>query len=419
MANQKLKTMYDEYKLQLDKNKLSAQNELNKANQKANNYMQNYLKSMGIQDSGMGASAYTNLGSNYASQMAEINQNYSNKLTDFRNTYNQQAKNEAQTLMQGMDNSQLENYANNLTGDSGLDDSTTNYIKNLANLYKAQNDKTAQAKAEQEALNYNNQVLDRADTLMANMTNEQIQEYLKGLGNDTKLNADSMSYINNLANIYQNKNNEKTQTTKEGEQNAYDETAIKRLESYLGGNITKSDQDKYVDKLMSDEKISQSTKDYINEYIDSYGKGWKQDRTNFAENLLSIQGDNAISQSVLDDFYSRIGNAQTEAEYNEAINEFKNISSKMDAFNGIDTTKAPIKASGALEKDFGKFRDTGKNTGNQRVWATNWINKAKNGAVEDGTVVNFNVGAGKPANYVYYDGMWYKTSASADYNSGK
>lgn len=356
MANQKLKTMYDEYKLQLDKNKLSAQNELNKANQKANNYMQNYLKSMGIQDSGLGQSAYTNLGTNYANQMVGINQDYSSKLTDFRKTYNQQAKNEAQTLMQGMDNTQLNNYANSLAGDTGLDNSTTNYIRNLANLYRTQNDKTAQA-------------------------------------------------------------------TKESEQSAYDETAIKRLESYLGGNITKTDQDKYVDKLMADEKISQSTKDYINEYIDSYGKGWKTERDNYANEIADLMNNAESEEEYKDysDFYNQLSKAQSEEDYDNIVNDFV---TKQEIISGYDDElklngyAKEIQADYAKVEYFGKFKDSGTNRGKQDAYVQSIIDAGKKeGTIPEGTYVNFNYGGGKAQIYQYKNGKWVKTTKTDSHST--
>lgn len=74
----------DDYWKQLQKqiktNTLNAKNEVAIAQRKASSSMDNYLKALGIQGTGLGQSQYANLASDYASKIADINADEQDKL---------------------------------------------------------------------------------------------------------------------------------------------------------------------------------------------------------------------------------------------------------------------------------------------------------------------------------------------------
>lgn len=94
---------------------------------------------------------------------------------------------------------------------------------------------------------------------------------------------------------------------------------------------------------------------------------------------------------------------------------------------GVSTDDTGIDNSIAGVLSFGKFNDTGKGSKNgakQDPYVLSILEKARKGEVPNGTIVNMNYGKGTPANFVYYNGKWYKTNNSAtytykDWESGK
>lgn len=66
-----------------------------------------------------------------------------------------------------------------------------------------------------------------------------------------------------------------------------------------------------------------------------------------------------------------------------------------------------------LNTDNKLFVDQGTGKGEQDAYVEHIQKAADEGKFANGTVVNFNYGKGKAANYVYYEGKWYKTSKTA------
>ncbi|MFR5061592.1 MAG: hypothetical protein ACLTEK_01125 [Christensenellales bacterium] len=83
---------------------------------------------------------------------------------------------------------------------------------------------------------------------------------------------------------------------------------------------------------------------------------------------------------------------------------------------GIVDPYAGIVLDTAGAESFGKYNGTGKGT-QQDQYINKIIGKAKEGAIDNGTVINMNYGAGKADNYVYYNGRFYKTTNKATIDS--
>lgn len=181
--NKKFKNMYEENKLLLDNSKLSAQNELFNANKTASSYLNDYLKSTGIQNSGLGQSAYVDLGNQYQTNMAQLNENYKNELATLKNNYETQTKEEANNILAqggdptsyleslGMDKDsslyQYYNSLNNATVNNNRDEYIDTSISSLQSLLE---DGTVSAK---DKVMYNNLIKELSDK---NTSDDRIKE---------------------------------------------------------------------------------------------------------------------------------------------------------------------------------------------------------------------------------------------------
>lgn len=83
---------------------------------------------------------------------------------------------------------------------------------------------------------------------------------------------------------------------------------------------------------------------------------------------------------------------------------------------GIVDPYAGIVLDTAGAESFGKYNGTGKGT-KQDQYINKIIGKAKEGVMDNGTVIDMNYGAGKADNYVYYNGRFYKTTNKATIDS--
>ena len=163
-----LQNAYDTFKAQADLDKLSEQNEIANATKLAQSYMDNYLKHYGMQGSGMGQSAYANLGANQTKQMAEVNREYNASLADYRNQFNQGLKDDAAIDMQSMTPEQQQEYINKFVGQSGVDQATINSMQSQANAINYDR--------QQE---YNKQVLAEAPEKASTMSDEDWEAYVE------------------------------------------------------------------------------------------------------------------------------------------------------------------------------------------------------------------------------------------------
>lgn len=243
----------------------------------------------------------------------------------------------------------------------------------------------------------------------AYFNNEKIMKYLpnqlkaNGLSNNVGANSQmrldaNNNYMNQLAQINKNYNdasnqlnlnyqNELKSNEDASRQKFADELAI---ESLYKDNIA----DRSSGFEMTDGYYDQEDVKKLYDYIDN-------------ETRLSDTMKNSL-KSYIDGQFKVASEEEKEdmAWKKQLANEYQ-VSTDDE---GIDNNSAGVYS-------FGKFNDTGKNGagGTQQDPYVNWIIAlAKNGKIENGTVVNFNYGAGKPANFVFYNGKWYGTNSSAN-----
>lgn len=83
---------------------------------------------------------------------------------------------------------------------------------------------------------------------------------------------------------------------------------------------------------------------------------------------------------------------------------------------GVSNDAEQINSANADVYSFGKHNGTGKGT-EQDSYVNDILSLANNGQIPNGTVIDFNYGAGKSANYIFIDGHWFKTDKKADYDN--
>lgn len=142
-----LQNAYDNYKSQLDLNKISSQNEIANATKVAQQYMDNYLKYYGMQGSGVGQSAYANLASQQANQMAEVNRDYNTDLANYRQQLNDDTLAEGKDFAMSMNDEDWSNYLSKLQNDPTVDQKTLNSLNDYRNAYGTSSFETGQENA--------------------------------------------------------------------------------------------------------------------------------------------------------------------------------------------------------------------------------------------------------------------------------
>lgn len=267
----------------------------------------------------------------------------------------------------------------------------------------------------------------------AYFNNEKIMKYLpnnlKVQGLQNNIGAQNQAYIDannsyqtNLNTITQDYNKNKTTMLNDYNTNimAIDESV--RQEQKV--NNEKYDQIEREDSLLQKEvdrendiALTDSQRVNLDAYYQSLigddGKISNTDYQNlakYAEELsvnLSDSGKTQIN-SLLDGYkvvvrdkkeQEEIDNAKAEQDAKDYVVENYGVSSETPA----------IKSSTADVYSFGKFTDTGTGEGYQDAYVNEVLNMAKS----NGLIVDFNWGAGKSANYIYYNGYWFKTDKKA------
>ena len=123
---------YQRYKEQLELSKANAKVDIANANTKANQYLNNYLRMQGIQNSGLGASAIGQVNTNAINAMSKQDVEYDKALNDYREQYNQNIINNADVLM-GKDRTSAQKYIDSIKGQEGVNQDTVDYLQGLAN----------------------------------------------------------------------------------------------------------------------------------------------------------------------------------------------------------------------------------------------------------------------------------------------
>lgn len=237
----------NKYKTQLQLDTINAKNEANVANRKANEYLQNYLKSQGIANTGLGMSNYTNLASNYANTLANIQANANQEFRDYEQKYEtgrlEQISKELASTPANQRAQAYQNFVNTEGLSSTANQSLQSYYNTLNNqeINNIVNSDLSQM-SQQQYYNYLNQLQNNP-----NVTQSQIDAY-KQAGNMANLSIEST--INSEKSALKSAMNT---ATNEAEYNEY-KKALQELDNILSKNTDNekvSAYNSYVNSLQS------------------------------------------------------------------------------------------------------------------------------------------------------------------------
>lgn len=238
----------NKYKTQLQLDALNAKNEANVANRKANEYLQNYLKSQGIANTGLGMSNYTNLASNYANTLANIQANANQDFRNYEQQYETNRVNQIQNELASMDATKRAQAYQNFVNTEGLSSTANQSLQSYYNTLNNQeinnivNSDLSQM-SQQQYYNYLNQLENNP-----NVTQSQIDAY-KQAGNTYGLTIE-----NTISNEQAALKSAMNSATSEAEYNEY-KKALQELDNILNKQTTYSDKvnayNNYVNSLQT------------------------------------------------------------------------------------------------------------------------------------------------------------------------
>lgn len=247
-----------------------------------------------------------------------------------------------------------------------------------------------------------------ADKRSAYFNNEKLMKYLpnsmKVQGLQNNVGAMNQAYIdannayqNNLNTINRDYNSQKAELTNELNMQKYQEqqTASKELLDARAQQLSTyaSTLDVGENGTYSSENIAK-LKSYVEE-------------NNLYEGLTET--DRKLLDSALAGYTQM--SEQEEADYTKEKKE-NNIKTIAVSQYGVAEDAVGIDNSTADVYSFGKFAGTGKGSSDQDKYVK-WI---INSSFKDGTIVDFNWGAGSSANYIYIGGYWFPTNKNATVN---
>lgn len=259
----------------------------------------------------------------------------------------------------------------------------------------------------------------------AYFNNEKIMKYLpnnlKVQGLQNNVGAQNQAYIDannsyqtNLNAITQDYNKNKTTMLNDYNTNALAIDESVRQEQKA--NNEKFDQiDRENDIALTDsQRVNLDT--YYQSLIGDDGKISSADYQNlakYADELSANLSDSGKSHmtSMLDGYKKAV---RSEGEQKE----IDDVKAEQDAKDyvvknyGVSSETPAIKSSTADVYSFGTHSGTGKGDSRQ----DRYIKAVLNSSISNGDIVDFNFGAGTPANYIYYNGYWFKTNRRATKN---
>ena len=172
------------YRSQIQLDTIDQKAETAVAYRKANDYLQNYLKSQGIANTGLGASNYVNLASNYANTLANIEANKRADQQKYEQDYENSRIDVLSDLLGSMNTGDREAKLNQIINTEGLSDNSISYLRDYIT-----------------ALN-NNDVKDFvASDNFALMNGDQYLQYIDSLSKQPGTNDSMINYVKNAAKV--------------------------------------------------------------------------------------------------------------------------------------------------------------------------------------------------------------------------
>lgn len=341
---------------QLEKNKQKQLEETYVNNELMNKYLNQNLESQGLADSGIAELYRQQANTDYMNSRANVNSDYASKQQDLYNQYFTAKKEE----------------------------------EDIANAKLEQEKKDAQAKLEKEQNDmfqmYAEKIgasLDEYGYLSDNVKNE-----LNAYFNRDSIGEHYSNLLDEYMNLYTPNEEQKAYIAEQEEAKKYipyyEEEANKFVDGIYGlldenGKITQEEATELYKKLEENRKAVGE-----DNYMEIY-RGIKEMTETTEETNKRVEKETAVKNV----------NKRAEIEKLGAI----------ESYNGIS-------ADTANSNSFGSYKD-GKD---QTNWVNEVINRAKNGKLKNGDLIDFNYGANASSTgsvYLYYDGKFYKTNKRA------
>ena len=323
------------------------------------------------------------------------------------------------------------------TGASTTPETTSVDTTNMWDRYKAQlAQSSVNQKAELAAINQK--------------SNSYVNAYLKSLGlSGTSAGASQIAENGvNLANAYSQVN--------ANEQQALDEQRSTNSSLMIDAYKQAIENEESSGKLegilnnYDDESLTPGVKDYL-ESLTPTTSTWEGERELTLEDLESQLDDvtlglNENQRTRVNEIINKLKNAKDGDEYRKIFNENKSIIQDVTKADSSDITNSSqssttkntykgkyqlddntasdklskskstksIDVKNAKEVDFGDFNGTGEKGDTQYVWANMIINLAKQGKLPENSLIDFNVGMGNNAVYLYKDGKFSAVTGIQD-----
>lgn len=312
---------------------------------------------------------------------------------------------------------------------------TKDYYKNVLDEYEKKENKNSLDEANNNSAlsayyqkNFLEETYTKAnEDLNKNLENQQRSAYfnnekiLKYLPNNLKVNGlqnntgvSNQAYLDANNNYQNNLNtiNNNYQTNKSTLENTYNENMLKVDDNYNNALVTNKTNywNDVTNKNNAIINMQKDLEDQASNYINDYNIGYTEEGVNKLKEYVKTQDLPDDVKSQLEAYIDNNFNISTEDEISEA-----EWGSKLQTNYGVTEDTTVIDNNSAGTYSFGEFNGTGEGK-KQDTYITTVIQMAKDGKIANGTVVNFNYGAGKKANYVYANGKWYKTSNTATYD---
>lgn len=348
-----------------------------------NKYLGDHLANSGLSNTGAASMYYANNNSNYRNEVASINSSAQDSQLDLANKYygyKKQEQDEADAALKEKQNTLLNMYLqkvdNSLNGYGYLDDAI------IENLY-TQFDKEGLGEANSNYLDrYINMNRGSEEAILKKNQDEAYKNYAymfnDGYSNN---NSNYNSYMNSIQNALNNGEINKDQ--------------FYELKAYL-------DESQKAVEAKSYDKNAKAFNDEILQEYDGNGKLTPEDAEKLYTRLEEVRK-SIGEENYKNAYYTIMGS--TESSLESEIRELKRD------FPEVDTSNY-IYVDGATSSSFGDWIGTGKGKKQDKL-ISDILDRAKKGKIMDGTVIDFNKGAGE-GNYMYYNGKFYKTSAKAD-----
>lgn len=374
--NNEANSAWNEQKDRINQAALNYQQELDAINKKSSMYYDNLLKQLGLYGSGAGAGAYTDMAAQNANAAMKIEENRQNQIEQVRQANTEKLLDMVERYRQaGATDEEIEQLTQGINPEALTADAARE-VDRIRGLNKAEQRAKAEAEAKEQSEEDKKKYKDNLDRVLSlysslELDDSELEKYLTD--NNINISDEDKAYAALVREIAKKTDEATKGKESESKNDEVEETMLGYLSEAnnrgLGANVEKAIED-----VFNRTDLSLARKSY---------------------EAAKILNDPTSIPTEIDE---KVADAKENA--NNVLNKI-----------GAKVTDDGIKASNAVETTFGDYNGTGKKGDTQYVWANGLIELAKNGKIPNGTLVDFNVGYGSAAWYIYQGGYWFKTDA--------